>query len=121
MKLTLDHTQRLNLHSIIGNQRGTVDDIRLCWRIQDQITLSAEEKTQISFRIEQSNGNQIASWDLAKTSPADFEFAAEEYARIAKAIKGWEPGFAVGGDRLWLEPLLGQLENGQPQTEKPKP
>jgi hypothetical protein len=32
MKLTLDHTQRLNLHALLGAQRADVGSIRAIWR-----------------------------------------------------------------------------------------
>jgi hypothetical protein len=31
MKLTLDHTQRLNLHALLGAQRADVGSIRAIW------------------------------------------------------------------------------------------
>lgn len=39
MKLTLDHTQRLNLHALLGVQRADVGSIRAIWSIQDRIAL----------------------------------------------------------------------------------
>jgi hypothetical protein len=46
MKLTLDHTQRLNLHALLGAQRVNVAGVRAIWAIQDKLALdSAEEKT----------------------------------------------------------------------------
>jgi hypothetical protein len=45
MKLTLDHTQRLNLHALLGAQRADVGSIRAIWAMamQDKITLTADE------------------------------------------------------------------------------
>src|ERR1017187_3950027 len=34
MKLTLDHTQRLNLHALLGAQRADVGSIRAIWAVQ---------------------------------------------------------------------------------------
>lgn len=109
MKLTLDESQRLNLHTILGGQRGTVDDIRLCWRIQDRIALSEEDKQRIAFTVTQSNGNQMASWDVRMMHANEYDFPPEESARIARAMKEWQPGFGAY-DRTWLEPLLAQLD-----------
>ncbi|MCX6628384.1 MAG: hypothetical protein NTW28_12230 [Candidatus Solibacter sp.] len=37
MKLTMDHTQRLNLHALLGAQRADVGSIRAIWAVQDKI------------------------------------------------------------------------------------
>ena len=44
MKLTLDHTQRLNLHALLGAQRADVGSIRAIWEILDKIALHAKEE-----------------------------------------------------------------------------
>jgi hypothetical protein len=44
MKLTLDHTQRLNLHALLGAQRADVGSIRAIWAVQDRIALDAAEE-----------------------------------------------------------------------------
>ena len=41
MKVTLDHTQRLNLHALLGAQRADVGSIRAIWAIQDRLALDA--------------------------------------------------------------------------------
>jgi hypothetical protein len=38
MKLTLDHTQRLNLHALLGAQRADVGSIRAIWALQRMFT-----------------------------------------------------------------------------------
>ena|SRR6516225_2073062 len=116
MKLILDHTQRLNLHALIGSQRANVDDTRLWWKVQDRIDLSDAEKQAIGFKVQQVNGMQQVGWDMNKTlPPTEYEFNAEEFGKISKALKEWQPGFLIQADRQWLEPLLEQLENGQPK------
>jgi hypothetical protein len=116
MKLILDHTQRLNLHALIGAQRCNVDDTRLWWKVQDRIDLSAEEKKAIDFRVQQVNGMQQVAWDPSKQlPPAEYEFSPDELAKIQKTVQEWQPGFMIQADRQWLEPLLEQLENGQPK------
>ena len=117
MKLTLDYTQRLNLHALMGAQRVNLDDLRLLWKLQDRIDLDAEQRAAINFQIREINGMQQATWDLSKSSfsPAEYEFTTEEFNRIARMVKEWQPGFLTTADRRWLEPLLVQLDNGQPK------
>lgn len=111
MKLLLDHTQRLNLHALMGAQRATLDDLRLLWKLQDRIELSAQEKTSINYRIQQVNGMQQVMWDTSKAlPPAEYEFSDPEFARIQKMMREWQPGFLIGADRQWLEPLMAQLD-----------
>jgi hypothetical protein len=116
LQLTLDHTQRLNLHALMGAQRGTVDQVRLFWKLQDRIQLSDPEKQAANFRLQDVNGMQQAVWDLVPANgnlpPVDYEFSDDEIARIRRVFKEWPPGF-VASDRRWLEPLLAQLERSQ--------
>ena len=111
MKLTLDHTQRLNLHALMGAQRASLDDLRMLWRLQDRIELSDEEKASIRYRVEQINGMQQIQWDISKArAPKDYEFEEAEFARLSKIVREWQPGFLIGADRQWLETLMAQLE-----------
>ncbi len=50
MKLTLDHTQRLNLHALLGAQRADVGSVRAIWSIQDRIALDADEEKAVELR-----------------------------------------------------------------------
>lgn len=115
MKLTLDYTQRLNIHALMGAQRVNVDDLRMFWRLQDRINLSDEERQAIGYRIEQVNGNAQPTWNLNAQLPAvEYDFPQAEFDRIAKMVKEWQPGYLPSMDRRWLEPLLDQLSsNGQ--------
>jgi hypothetical protein len=111
MKLMLDHTQRLNLHALMGQQRANVDEVRIWWRLQDQIDLTAEEKEQINYRIGKIGEMEQPMWDVGKSlKPRAFEFSEDESKRIERIVKEWQPGFLIAGDRRWLEPLLTQLE-----------
>ena len=127
MKLTLDHTMRLNLHALMGAQRGSVDEIRVWWRLQDQIDLTEEEKKEINYRVGTVGEMQAPMWDVNKSIKArSFEFSDEDYGKIAKVVKEWQPGFLASNDRRWLEPLLAQLDatskvNGNAATEAPIP
>ena len=123
MKLTLDPTQRLNLHALMGAQRGgSVDDLRFYWRLQDRIELSQEEKDLIRYRTQEIAGAQQVLWDREPASrmpPNEFEFSQEELSRVYRMILDWakkyeqsqgrEGGFLTS-ERRWLEPLLEQLE-----------
>jgi hypothetical protein len=103
----------LNLHAIIGAQRASVDDMRLYWRVQDRIDLSYEEKEAIGYQVRQQNGQSQIAWDSnCGLAPKEFEFSPDEVQKLQNIIKQWQAGYQIGGDRIWLEPLLGQLENG---------
>jgi hypothetical protein len=111
MKLSLDHTQRLNLHALMGAQRTTVDEVRMWWRLQDMIDLNEAERKQINYRIETLGGMQQPTWDVDKRlEPREFEFTQEEHQKLEKIIKEWQNGFFAAADRRWLEPLLVQLD-----------
>jgi hypothetical protein len=111
MKLSLDYTQRLNLHALMGAQRASVDDLRMLWKLQDRIDLSTREKTAINYRVQLVNGMQQVQWDVTKSLPIEeYEFNEQESARLTKILKEWQPGFLIGADRQWLEPLLAQID-----------
>jgi hypothetical protein len=115
MKLSLSYTQRLNLHALVGAQRANLDDLRMLWKLQDRIELSAREKTLVNYRVEQANGGQQVMWDMTATLPLqEYEFNEQESARLSRVLKEWQPGYQIGADRSWLEPLLAQLE-GAPE------
>jgi hypothetical protein len=119
MKLTLDYTQRLNLHALMGAQRVNVDELRLYWRLQDMIELTAKEKLLINYRTFQQNGQQQVQWDMGRdVLPQDYEFAPDEIQRIARMVREWQPGFLPGADRQWIEPLLTQLDGALASLDK---
>src|SRR4051794_26185874 len=104
MKLTLDHTQRLNLHALLGAQRADVGSIRAIWAIQDRIVLDADEEKAVELKREMVAGQERAVWNPAPSTPAkEFEFADPEVARIKAALQTWD-GFGAAADRRWLEP-----------------
>lgn len=109
MKLTLDHTQRLNLHALLGAQRADVGSIRAIWAIQDRIALDHDEEKAIELKRETVAGQERVIWNPALSVPArEFEFTDAEIARIRASIESWHTYGAVA-DRRWLEPLLGDL------------
>jgi hypothetical protein len=116
MKLSLDHTQRLNLHSLMGAQRASLDDLRMFWKLQDRIDLSAQEKAAINYKVQLVNGMQQVQWDVSKVLPLEvYEFNEQESARLTKMLKEWQPGYLIGADRQWLEPLLAQIDGLLPE------
>jgi hypothetical protein len=88
MKLTLDHTQRLNLHALLGAQRAEVGSIRAIWAIHDRLTLDADEEKAVELKREMAAGQGRAAWNPALSIPTkDFEFTDPEVARIKAAIQ----------------------------------
>ena len=106
MKLTLDHTQRLNLHALLGAQRADVGSIRAIWAIQDRIALDAEEEAAIDLKRELVNGQERTVWNPSLSiAPREIEFTDAEAARIKAALDTWT-AYSASADRRWLEPLL---------------
>jgi hypothetical protein len=106
MRLTLDHTQRLNLHALLGAQRADVGAIRAIWSIQDRIALDADEEKALEVKREMVAGQERVVWNPALSIPAkEFEFTDSEVARLKAALQTWD-SYGVNADRRWLEPLL---------------
>jgi hypothetical protein len=106
MKLLLDHTQRLNLHALLGAQRADVGSIRAIWAVQDRIALDADEEIALGLKREIVGGHERVVWNPALSIPArEFEFSPPETARIRAAIEGWDC-YCATTDRRWLEPLM---------------
>ena len=57
MKLTLDHTQRLNLHALLGAQRADVGSIRAIWGLQDRVALDITEEKDVELKREMVAGH----------------------------------------------------------------
>jgi hypothetical protein len=106
MKLTLDHTQRLNLQALLGAQRADVGSIRAIWKIQDHIALDADEEKAIGLKRELVSGQERTLWNPSLSIPEkEFEFMDAEVSRIKAAIDTWDR-YGAAADRQWLEPLL---------------
>ena len=115
MKLTLDHTQRLNLHALLGAQRADVGSIRAIWAVQDRIALDADEEKTVEVKREMVAGQERVVWNPDLSLPAkDFEFTDPEVARIKAAIETWD-SYGANADRRWLQPLVEALFSAQPQ------
>ena len=106
MKIQLDHVQRLNLHALLGAQRGDLATIRALWALQDKLALTPEEETAIELKREFVAGHERVAWNPALTIPArELEFTEPEAARIRAAVEAWN-SYGAAADRRWLEPLL---------------
>jgi hypothetical protein len=115
MKLTLDHTQRLNLHALLGAQRADVGSIRAIWAVQDRIALDADEEKAVELKREIVAGQERAVWNPALSIPSKkFEFTDPEIARIKAAIQMWD-SYGVSADRRWLQPLVETLFSAEQQ------
>ena len=109
MKLTLDHTQRLNLHALLGTQRADVGSIRAIWAVQDKFALDADEEKAIELKREVVVGQERAVWNPALSlPPKEFGLTDAEIARIKTALETWD-AYGASADRRWLEPLLDAL------------
>lgn len=99
------------MHALIGAQRVNLNDMRLFWKIQDRIDLSPEERELIGFQQREINGMQQVGWDASKSIPEkEYDFSTEEITKLSEVINQWQSGYMVQSDRVWLEPLLQQLE-----------
>ena len=117
MKLTLDHTQRLNLHALLGAQRADVGSIRAIWAVQDKLALDADDEKAIDLKRELVNGQERTVWNPSLSVPArEFDFTDAEFARIKVAVEAWD-GYGAATDRRWLEPLLIILFESKPRPE----
>ncbi len=117
MTLTLGHTQRLNLHALLGAQRADVGSIRAIWAVQDKIALDADEGKGLDLKRERVAGQERVVWNPALSVPAkDFEFTDSEVARIKGVIETWD-AYNAAADRCWLEPLVEALFCATPQEK----
>ena len=115
MKFTLDHTQRLNLHALMGAQRADVGSIRAIWALQDRLALDADEEKAVELKREMVAGQERVVWNPALSLAAkEFEFSDPEVARIRAAIQTWD-SYGANADRRWLQPLVETLFSAQPK------
>jgi len=116
MKLLLDHTQRLNLHALLGAQRADVGSIRAIWSIQDRLALDADEEKAVELKRELVGAQERVVWNPALFIPArDFEFSDPEVARIRAALQTWD-SYGVAADRHWLQPIVDEMFSPDPRV-----
>jgi hypothetical protein len=109
MKLTLDHTQRLNLHTLLGAQRADVGSVRAIWAVQDKLGLNADDEKAIELKREVVAGQEHVLWNPSLSIQAmEFDFTEAEVARIKTVIETWG-AYGAAEDRGWLEPLIQAL------------
>jgi hypothetical protein len=109
MKLMLDHTQRLNLHALLGAQRADVGSIRAIWAVQDKLALDADEEKTIELKRESVGGQERVVWNSALMTPVkELDFTDSEIAHMKVAIETWDR-YCAAADRIWLEPLLDDI------------
>ena len=107
-KLTLTYTQRIHLCHDIRMQTGNAGALRAWWQLEDLFSLNAEEKAAIKFQSRMVEMQEVFLWDSSIPLPdKEFELDANDLARTRHALT-----LAVhrAQDRVWLEPLLAQLE-----------
>lgn len=110
MALSLNHQQRLNLVTVLGAQDIRGREAHAVWHLQDTLDLNDEEKRQIEFQAQTINGNEVKFWNMEKTLPErTFDLSESDIERIRKAVEEF-PQFKSWRDRVWLEPLLAQLQ-----------
>jgi hypothetical protein len=118
MKLTLDHTQRLNLHALLGAQRADVGSIRAIWAVQDKLALNEDEEKALELKHEMAGGQERVVWNSALSIQAtEVEFSDSEIARLKAAIQGWD-SYGANADRRWLQPLINTLFAEEPDGRK---
>ena len=112
MNLSLDHTQRLNLITVLGSQDVKGRELHAVWHLLDLLDLDEEEKRSIDLRVEGVNGQTYQRWDDSKISSREFVLGASELLQLRVAIENFAQ-FRGARDRVWLQPLLEQLDNGK--------
>ncbi|MDE3165775.1 MAG: hypothetical protein KGN36_08220 [Acidobacteriota bacterium] len=118
MKLTLDHTQRLNLHALLGVQRADVGSIRAIWAMQDKLALDTDEENAIELRRELLHGQERTVWSPSLSlPPKEYDFTDVEAARLKAAVHAWD-GYGAAADRRWLEPLVEALLSTEHRYEE---
>jgi len=109
MKIQLDHVQRLNLHALLGAQRGDVATIRALWAVQDRLALTPEEENAIELKRAFAGRQEHAIWNPERSiPPKEFDFTEPEVARIKAALEAWH-SYGAAADRYWLEPIIQML------------
>jgi hypothetical protein len=90
MKIQLDHIQRLNLHALLGAQRGDVATVRALRALQDKLALSPEEESAVELKREFAGSQERAVWNPLRSLPSrDLEFSGAEASGLRAAL---EPG-----------------------------
>ena len=107
-KLNLTYTQRIHLCHDIRLQTGDAGALRAWWKLEDLFALDANEKATIKFQTRMVEMQEVYLWDAAASLPdKEVELDANDLSRTKHALK---TAVHRAQDRVWLEPLLAQLE-----------
>ena len=108
VELTLE--QRLRLSFLIGEQKGTVSQIRLWSGVLGKVELSAEEREAIVLRtVELPDGRASMQWHQSAAQVARAIALENDEARAVSALLASHPGFAPA-DLAWVDALLHSLD-----------
>ena len=66
----LDHTQRLNLHALLGAQRADVELFARSGRSRTSIALDADEEKAVELKREMVAGQERVIWNADVSLPA---------------------------------------------------
>jgi hypothetical protein len=108
-ELAVNIQQRLNLISLLGQQRGTVADIPLWSGVIDKLELAEGERAAIQLHADPQRPG-ILLWDATAAIAAGsktVKISGEEAGKLRLLCQSW-PNF-VPADYQWLLPLLGAL------------
>lgn len=109
MKLVLDHTQRLNLHVLLGVQRVSIRDIKPVWELQDKLALTDAEKAAIELRVVVKDEQEREVWNPALSlPPKEIVFTEAEVGRIRTALESFQD-FTASTTRRWLAPIIAKI------------
>jgi hypothetical protein len=109
MNIQLDHIQRLNLHALLGAQRGDVATIRAIWTLQDRLALDPDEENSIELTREYIDGRERVVWNPTRAIPLkEFQLTDQDVALVTAALETWG-SYSANGDRRWLQPLIEML------------
>ena len=110
MNLSLDHTQRLNIISMLD--RLECPGRREAWAVcalQSKLDLSDEERAAIGYQKQRApDGREYVLWSNNASVPIQtFELDEGEVARISNAMDKYP--VILARDRSWWEPLNAQM------------
>ena len=89
-------------------QPGNAGTLRTWCKLEDLFAHDAKEKAEIKLQIRLMDMQEVYLWDAsASLSEKEFELDANDLARTKQALT---TEIHRGQERVWLEPLLGQLE-----------
>jgi D-alanyl-D-alanine dipeptidase len=103
MKLTI--AQRIQLEAFIGQQKGTISQIRSYGRILDEIGIKDSDGVKA---IQMPGGFVRFEFDSASDEPAEFSVKQQDRELLKAALESWS-GFQPS-DAQWLDAVLGEVD-----------